>query len=127
MCRGSQRVNLCTHPDIHKSLYTKHNSLAFQTLPLCLSYQMFFVFRQCKVAVICRLHLFTSTSPSPSPISHPSYHGHQMKGLIRGGWTQRDHIKNAAVGFRSNDASNVCFKKELLSTNKHGHNQHNSH
>jgi len=74
---------------------------------------MFFDFKQCaKVAVICRLNLFTSTSPtlSASRLS-TSCHGHQMKGLIRGGWTQRDHIKNAAVGFRSNDPSNVCFKK----------------
>lgn len=67
------------------------------------------------VTVICTLHLtFLSTLCLPplfqGSVSHPSYHGHQMKGLIRGGQTQRDHIKNKAVGFRSSNASNTCFK-----------------
>ncbi len=34
ICSGSQTVNHCSHPNMHKSLYNKHHSLAFPTLPI---------------------------------------------------------------------------------------------
>ncbi len=83
ICSGSQTVYHCSHPNMHKSLYNKHNSLAFPTLPTGI-WSLFF-FRLW--AVIYRLHLFCllpqPPTPPPAPfqrpISQPSCHGHQWR------------------------------------------------